>query len=248
MNFSIEYIHENDLSITRLTDNNTKTIVDIIPQHGSILHAFTIQTPDGPLNVIDNYPDKKTILQQLPVSFKSAKLSPFACRVNMGRYSWSDTIYEFPNKFIDGSAIHGLLSDQSFTVVNQFCTEEKASVHLQYEYNRTDPGYPFNYTCEIIYSLFSNNTLQLETRITNKDTTPIPIADGWHPYFTLGGKINAYELQFTSDTMLEFNKALIPTGLLIPNASFKTAATLARFAIVSFSPETKASIWGATSL
>ncbi len=40
----------------------------------------------------------------------------------------------------------------------------------------------------------------------------MPLADGWHPYFKLGESIDDCLLQFNSETMVQFDESLIPTG------------------------------------
>lgn len=220
MKFSSQSITEKDLSIVRLTDHSTQTMIDILPGYGAILHAFTIQTANGPFNIIDNYPDKKAVESQLSTSFKSAKLSPFVCRISDGTYQWEDKRYEWGTKFMDGSAIHGILYNKPFNVDDQYSNDEQAAVRLKYQYKKEDAGYPFNYSCEILYILHPGNMLQIETTVHNLEDISIPIADGWHPYFTLGGKINDYQLQFASDTLLEFDDKLVPTGKFLYDPSF----------------------------
>ncbi len=220
MNFSIQSLTENGLSIIRLTNSISHTTIDILPAYGALLHSFTIQTVQGPFNIIDNYKDKGTIENQLSHSYKSSKLSPFACRIPAGKYEWENSQFEFTNKFNDGSAIHGLLFNKVFSVDEQYFNNEKASVKLSYHYSKEDPGYPFEYRCSVIYTLYPDNTLQVETTLHNLDKVSIPIADGWHPYFTLGSPVNGCELEFASDTMLEFNEQLVPTGKFINDPSF----------------------------
>ena len=48
----------------------------------------------------------------------------------------------------------------------------------------------------------------------------MPVADGWHPYFSFGGKIDELQLKFQSKEMLAFNDELIPTGTLLPYDEF----------------------------
>lgn len=198
----------------------------ILPQHGALLHAFEIPLAGNPFNIVDNYSSRAHLEQELTSSYKSAKLSPFPCRIAKGRYQYEDQTLEFPRKFADGSAIHGLLADQSFNILNQYAGDCEAAVILQHHYKGTDPGYPFEYNCEVRYSLHANRTLQVQTTLLNLDDRTIPIADGWHPYFTLGGNIDGYELQFSSNTMLEFNDKLIPTGEFIHDPSFTAGAPL----------------------
>ncbi len=169
MKFSSQSINEKDLSIVRLTDHSTQTMIDILPDYGAILHGFTIQTAIGPFNIIDNYPDKKAVESQLSTSFKSAKLSPFVCRIPDGTYQWDGKRYDLGTRFMDGSAIHGILYNQSFNVVDQYSNEEQAAVRLKYQYKKEDAGYPFNYSCEIVYILHPGNRLQIETTVRNLD-------------------------------------------------------------------------------
>jgi aldose 1-epimerase len=148
-------------------------------------------------------------------------LSPFVCRIQDGKYHYDGREFEFANKFQDGSAIHGLLFDKPFEVTDEIATETFASVTMQYHYKQDDKGYPFNYNCLIKYQLKQDSLLLIETAVVNTGTQPLPIADGWHPYFTLEGKADEWELYFAAHRMVEFNDKLIPTGNLLPNRNFK---------------------------
>lgn len=226
MSFSTSRVTENDLSLVRLQDNATGTIISVLPEFGALLHGFEIPLQGSRLNIIDNYPGRKELMEDLDRSYKSSKLSPFACRIPGGKYNFEGQEFEFGKKFMDGSAIHGLLYNRSFNVLNQFADDNKASVVLRYQYKGEDPGYPFQYVCEVRYTLHTGRRLLVETTLLNLDDFNIPIADGWHPYFTLGDQVNDYELQFSSGSMLEFNEHLIPTGKYIPDTRFTNAAKL----------------------
>lgn len=226
MNFSIQRIKEEGLSIIRLTDQLNQTVVDILPAHGALLHGFNIATPNGPINIIDHYANEEEVESTLNRSYKSSKLSPFVCRIPEGKYEWDGKKHEFATKFFDGSAIHGLLFNKAFKVSDEFSDDQQASVRVKYHYKKEDPGFPFEYTCEVMYTLLPNNVLQVETTVLNLSDVAIPMADGWHPYFTLGNTINDYELQMASDAMLEFDDKLIPTGKHLFEPSFTNSNIL----------------------
>jgi len=226
MSFSISRVTENDLSLVRLQDNATNTIITVLPDYGALLHGFEIPLQGSQYNIIDNYSGKEDLLKNLELSYKSSKLSPFVCRIPGGRYELEGQVFEISKKFIDGSAIHGLLYDKPFKILSEFADDHKASLSLRYHYKEDDPGYPFNYVCEVRYTLHTLQRLQVETTILNLEEFDIPIADGWHPYFTLGGTVNDYELQFMSGTMLEFNDKLIPTGKYIAEPTFNSPSRL----------------------
>ena len=226
MSFSISRVTENDLSLVRLQDNATNTIITVLPDYGALLHGFEIPLQGSQYNIIDNYSGKEDLLKNLELSYKSSKLSPFVCRIPGGKYELEGQVFEISKKFIDGSAIHGLLYDKPFKILSEFADDHKASLSLRYHYKEDDPGYPFNYVCEVRYTLHTLQRLQVETTILNLEEFDIPIADGWHPYFTLGGTVNDYELQFMSGTMLEFNDKLIPTGKYIAEPTFNSPSRL----------------------
>jgi aldose 1-epimerase len=211
---------ENGIELVNLIDEQTKTTVSVVPKYGAMLHGFSIQGKEGMVNVIDNYSDEHAIKKDLAMSYKSSKLSPFACRIADAKYVYDGETFEFSSKFVDGNAIHGLLFNKPFAVVDQFSDDEQASVLLRYIYKAEDDGYPFNYRCEIRYTLLPLNVLQLQTTIINLDDLTIPIADGWHPYFKLGGTIDDWLLYFNAGAMVEFNEKLVPTGKLIDYNTF----------------------------
>jgi len=226
MSFAINRHTENDLVLLRLQDKATGAMVTILPAYGALLHSFEIPFQGKSFNVIDNYAGKEDVEQGLTSSYKSAKLSPFVCRIPNGQYQFEGREYTFRQKFKDGSAIHGLLANKPFNLLNQYTDDKMAAATFRCHYKRDDPGYPFDYTCEVRYTLHPNYVLQVETTVLNLDDITIPLADGWHPYFTLGNTVNDCQLQFSSNTMLEFNDQLIPTGHLLHDPSFLEPALL----------------------
>ncbi len=220
MSFNISRVNQNGLSLVKLQDNATNTIITILPEYGALLHGFEILVNGEHLNIIDNYSSKEQTEQDLAISYKSSKLSPFVCRLRNGKYKIDDEEFEISKKYSDGNAIHGLLYNKPFKVVNEFADDNQASVTLRYHFKREEPGYPYEYICEVRYTLMSRNILQLETIVQNLDIVEIPMADGWHPYFQLGGPINNYEFQLSTETLVEFDNGLIPTGELVPDDTF----------------------------
>jgi len=220
MPFSISHQTENELQQIVLLDKETGSSVSVLPSCGSLLHSFNLQTSAGSFNIIDNYRSLDELKNTLTASHKSSKLSPFVCRIKEGKYNFNNKDFELLNKFPDGSAIHGLLVKKPFEVTDEVATEAGASVSMKYDYKKDDAGYPFDYRCTVKYQLKKNRALMVETTVLNTGKESIPIADGWHPYFTLGGRTDDWELSFCAKRMLEFDEKLIPTGQLVPNTKF----------------------------
>lgn len=226
MDFTVQEKTIDDCRQIILTSADGLTRVSILPDYGAMLHAFVVDNGGQAINIIDNYKDAADITAHLSLSYKSSKLSPFVCRIAGAQYQYEGQTMEFSTKFVDGNAIHGLLYNKPFRKIAGFTDVDRASVLLKYVYKQEDDGYPFDYACEIRYTLFNNNTLQIQTTVTNLDDLTLPVADGWHPYFTLGGNTNDWTLQIASDTMLEFNEKLVPTGKKINDTRFTAGALL----------------------
>lgn len=227
MSFRISTTVSNGISLVNLHDDEQSVTVSVAPDFGAMLHAFDFPLQAGRFNIINNYSSAADIEATLASSYKSSKLSPFACRIRNGQYTLNGQLYEFSRKFPDGSAIHGLLFNKKFALTNQTVTDFMASVEFRYSYMAEDAGYPFSYTCTIRYTLFPDKTLQLQTTLQNDSNQAIPMADGWHPYFKLPSPLDSCTLQFSCDGMLEFSDALIPTGNILPFTSFDQPTILA---------------------
>lgn len=231
MHFSIRRVQEKDLSLVHLKDEKSGTEIALLPAYGASLHAFRVQLPErdrvrlpsgsnGLFNVIDNYHDLAEVQREMGKNFKGPKLSPFPCRINAGKYEFEGAVYTFGKLFGDGTAIHGLLYDKAFTITDESEGNSSASLSLEYLYKKEEAAYPFAYRCLIKYILHTGNLLEVQTRVTNMDERTMPIADGWHPYFRLGGKIDDWWLQFNAASIVEFTKELIPSGRLLKYDAF----------------------------
>ncbi len=222
MKFSIRHNVEQGLELVTIKDESNGTEVALLPGFGATLQAFRVkQSNEVTFNVIDSYRDAAELNRELNRSFKGPKLSPFPCRIPDGKYEFDGRLYQFRQLFSDGNAIHGLLYNKAFEIVEELADETSGSLAMEYVYKNDDAGYPFEYSCRVQYVLHADSQLEVITTVVNLDKTPIPIADGWHPYFQLGGKVNDWVLQFHSTAIVEFDDRLVPTGRLVFYDVFK---------------------------
>ena len=193
---------------------------------GGFVNAFVVATTDGLLNVIDGFTSVEDAIQNTTPAFKGSFLSPFTCRMKHGEFKFDANDYKIDKFYLEPHAIHGILFDAVYTITATEANDNEASVSLQHQYKGDDKGYPFSYTICHKWTLKAGNHLSVTTTITHTNSQPIPYAQGWHPYFTLGDNVDACALQFNSNTMLEFDATLLPTGRLIPNTQFENAVLL----------------------
>jgi aldose 1-epimerase len=224
MAFSVS--EEGGLSpIVHLKDSESCCAVEIY-SFGALLNAFTITAGGVTHNIIDGFSSPQQAQETITAGFKSAKLSPFVCRLSAGKYVYNGTEHSINKFFLGTEAIHGLIYDAPFAVKEKGADSENAWVVLGYEYNNKNEGFPFKYYTEVTYSLKKGGELQLTTAVTNTGESEMPLSDGWHPYFTLGGSVNSLTVQLNAKQMLEFSDKLVPTGNLVDTAGFSTPKLL----------------------
>lgn len=212
-------------SVIILKDLTTNTFAEIY-NLGALLNNFTSQHYGNAINIIDGFSSPAEASEKLTPFFKSAKLSPFVCRVKNSKYTFGKNSFFLSKYASRGNALHGLIFNKVFEVAEHFFDEDKASVKLICKYNSQDEGYPFPYKCEVEYTLTKGNAITIKTTISNQSNQLMPVVDGWHPYFTLGDSINDYQVEFQSKEMLEFDDDLIPTGKLIAYQEFGSIRNL----------------------
>lgn len=221
MAFSVNVEEKDSVQIITLKDESSDTKAEIY-SFGALLNSFTVTAKNKRVNIIDGFSSPANVKENITKGFKSAKLSPFVCRMNKGEYQFNNQTHKIQKFYLGDEAIHGLIYNAPFAIKKYEANNEKAFVHLSYQYNNKNEGFPFSYTTEVIYTLTANNNLSIRTIVTNTSDSEMPLNDGWHPYFKLGETVNDLQVQFNSNSMLEFDSRLLPSGKIIPYSKFET--------------------------
>jgi aldose 1-epimerase len=220
MSFSVNIDRTDIFPVITLKDESSGTEAEVY-SFGALLNAFTVTTKFGRKNIIDGFTSPADAKENITKGFKSAKLSPFVCRVDKGEYTFDEKKFKLQKFYLGNEAIHGLIYDAPFSITDSGKNNNNCFVKMAYEYNNVNEGFPFSYSCEVTYTLSENNSLSLQTVITNTGDTDMPLSEGWHPYFQLGETVNDLEVMINSNTMLEFNNRLLPTGNFISYKEFE---------------------------
>lgn len=135
-------------------------------------------------------------------------LVPWPNRVRDGRWRWQgDDMQLALTEPSQHNAIHGLVrwlgwevADRSDSAVAWRCT------------SYPQPGYVWPLDVQVRYEL-GDGGLTVTTTITNRGTSPAPVAAGAHPYLTAGTPlIDECELEVPASTWLPTGDQQIPTG------------------------------------
>ncbi len=218
MRFQIKQNTINHVALIQLIDIELGVTIDILTKgallnswclgHGGESHQFIM---GNDLNAANEFEGQ---------GFRSAKMSPYVCRLYKGQYMHLNTTYTMDRFYMGAHAIHGIMYDAEFVTLATEANEQQASVNLVNHYLGSDKGYPFPFTMQVKWTLEKNNKVSVQTTIINEAGLPIPIVDGWHPYFTLGESIDNCTLQFLSNGKMEYDGDLLPTGNIIEDDRF----------------------------
>lgn len=145
-------------------------------------------------------------------TYASSILFPFANRIKDGAYTFNDQEFQFEiNQKEENNALHGLVYDKTFQIINQEISNNSASILLEYNETELSIGFPYTYTIQLKY-VFTSNGLSLNVSVKNTDSKAFPFTLGWHPYFLSDNLFNS-SLDFKSNKKIVLGERNITTGV-----------------------------------
>ena len=180
MSFHVSEQGEAEHKIILLEDKSSGTKAELYA-FGALLNGFILSHKETERNIIEGYQNTDDAIRNITPSFQGAKLSPFVCRLKEGQYTFGNTKHKIEKYYYYREALHGLIYDAVFSVLETGITDDSAFVVLSYDYDMNDAGYPFFYRLQVTYRLRSGNDLSISTKVTNLSAVSIPMCDGWHP-------------------------------------------------------------------
>ncbi len=225
MPFEIEIRNQEQYPLILLKDVESETHAEVYA-YGGLLNVFAVKTNNGFHNAIDGFSSVADAVENITAGFKSAKLSPFTCRMHLGSYQFQQQAFRINKFYLGQHAIHGIIYDGVYSIQHTEANEQHALVVLQFAYDGSDKGYPFPYSVLVEWKLEAGNKLSVKSSVEHQNDFPIPYAEGWHPYFNMDVPVDECTLQMDSSILLEFDETLIPTGKLIDVHDYRQAKSL----------------------
>jgi aldose 1-epimerase len=195
-----------------LKNQVTGEYLSVLPEVGGMLHCLELEFSGKLIPVLDSYKNADELELTLTNTYKGSNLFPFPNRIDGGKYTFEgkENLLDinFPH---EKNAIHGLIYNQPFEVSKRKVSEEEAFLELQYISDGKLKGYPYKFELLVQFEL-NNEGIRVNTIVTNKSDSNIPVGNGWHPYFVLFDKANEAELSFPSKEYYAVNDRMLPTG------------------------------------
>jgi aldose 1-epimerase len=170
-----------ETSMITLHDRAAGSAAKILPDRGFNCFSFEVTIDGRPIEVLDAEPDFVAGTAR-PSSSGIPLLFPFPNRIRDGRFRWADRDYSLPLPEGKPNAIHGLVIDREWRVVDQ--SEQHVTGEFQLSRDAADccDQWPTDFRIKVRYAL-AGETLRCDIHVSNPDTKPLPWGFGTHPYF-----------------------------------------------------------------
>ncbi|MEP5340647.1 MAG: aldose 1-epimerase [Algibacter sp.] len=199
--YSINHNHQSNY--LEISNSNKTSYAKIYLDAGASLQELTL--------------NGHAIIQDLsPLSYSdtyaSSILFPFANRIKDGVYAFEGKTYQFEaNQKEENNALHGLVYNKTFNIINQKTDTYSASITLEFDEPNKIAGFPYSFNIQLEYILTHTN-LDLKVSVKNTDSKTFPFTLGWHPYF-ISDHLKSSSIQMESTQKLLIGERNITTGI-----------------------------------
>lgn len=223
-NYTAEKTTVEEIEVVRLADRAHKTEVSVVPSIGNIAYEMKVNGK----NVFWVPPGSLKDFQRRPSLSGNPLLAPWANRLDQDAFFANGRKYrlnpDLGNVRRDQNQhpIHGLVTfSPAWKIVRVHADERGAEVTSRLEFWRYPElmaQFPFAHTMEMTYRL-RDAVLEVETRIENLSSDPMPVAIGFHPYFRLyDSPRDTWKVHLAARDHVVLSPQLIPTGERKPMA------------------------------
>lgn len=204
-----------------LSDGGTGVEVRILPEYGNRASAMRVNGT----NILWFPWDDRAPIQEKASLNGIPFLAPWGNRLEGGyrvNGAWHPLDAAGLHRDASGLPIHGLLYEPvRWEVTRVAVGAEAASVTSRFDFAARPEMlalWPFPHEYEMTYRL-AEGRLEVITTIRNKGTSAMPVAVGFHPYFTLAGVAREQiAVRVPAGSHVEADARLLATGAFTPNS------------------------------
>lgn len=182
--------------------------------YGGRITSLKVPNKNGEFeNVVLGFDDLDGYLGDNP--YFGALIGRFGNRIAKGKFSLNGEEYSLATNNVPNH-LHGGLKgfDRVVWTAEPIENGESPALKLTYLSGDGEEGYPGNLNVTVVYTLTSDNTLEVDYSATTDKTTVINLTQ--HAYFNLTGDFSTdilnHEVAINADAFLPVDGTLIPTG------------------------------------
>ncbi|MCM3717747.1 aldose epimerase family protein [Fictibacillus phosphorivorans] len=208
-------INGHPVTSTTLVNDQGMEVVSI--DYGCIISKIIVPDKTGKReNVVLGFDTIEEYINDSP--YFGAVVGRFAGRIKEGTFELDSQTYQL-EKNNNGHHLHGGLKGFDKVIWNSQVLKGESEVSIVYNYLSPDgeEGYPGNLDMKVKYTLTNANEFLISYEAISDKKTLINVTN--HSYFNLSGNLKRdileHDLTLKSDSFLELDNELIPTGEIL---------------------------------
>lgn len=217
--YTAERTSDHGIPVIRLRDAVNKVEVAVVPSVGNSAYEMKVNGKNILHFPYESVADYKAKPDMIGIPF----LGPWANRLDQQAFYANGKKYNFDMEFgnVQGQIpLHGLITFSPHWEVSSVSADAKSarySARLRFwKHPDLMAQWPFAHEYEMTYIL-KDGELEVRINVANLSTEPMPIAIGFHPYFTIPGvPRDQYMAHIPARTRVSYDNRLIPTGAYTP--------------------------------
>lgn len=207
--FSVRYESIGGTEFVRLVNNRREEYVSIAPEFGGNVNELVLSKNGKRYSVIDGFSSREDFVANK--GYKGVKLLPFPNRIADGTYKFGGIEHRLPTNEPElNNAHHGFFYRLAMAEESMSVGDDHAEVTLRNEYRGQFESYPFPFRTRIRYRFDDADKFTMETEVENTGESPMPIGDGWHPYFRIGSAIDELTLRLPPAREIALDERMLP--------------------------------------
>ena len=164
------------------------------------------------LDLLFGYRDEPTLRKTAPDTNAGCRLAPFPGRTAFAQFEWKNEKYKLVNNVSWAPhALHGFLQDKEWSFESFESDSEGCTAVFSCDWPGAFTGFPFPFRATNTIH-FTGESVTITSNVKNIGTQELPYSEGWHPYFTLGEKIDNLSLKLPKTSLAVLDKDDLPTG------------------------------------
>jgi len=192
---------------------------EILSGYGCGLNAWRVPV-DNALNtrtstlldLLFGYQDEAVLRKTAPDTNAGCRLTPFAGRTAYAQFKWREENYKLVNNVSWAPhALHGFLQDKEWLFESFESDSQSCTAVFTCDWPGAFAGFPFAFRATNSIT-FTGESVSITSSIQNIGKTEMPYSEGWHPYFTLGEKIDNLTMKLPKTSLALLDSADLPTG------------------------------------
>lgn len=194
---------------------------EILSGFGCGLNGWRVPNGKGGLEeLLFGYTDEPTLRAISNDTNAGCRLSPFPGRTCNAKFTWNGKTYQLENNVTWAPhALHGFLQNkcwqfESFEIVETEIDgkrQQGASATFTCDFPGAYAGFPFPFLATNTV-FFTGESYKVVSSVKNYGSSPMPYSEGFHPYYTLGEKVDGLTMELPESKLALCDSADIPTG------------------------------------